>query len=91
VGWADLREGSSADPGAGFEGPELPVSSRIYHNQAFGYNLAAYHTRLDVGVNNLADKQPPTMFQNNVLNSNTDINTYEAIGRYFWGRVTVTF
>ena len=91
VGWADLREGVSADPGEGFEGTELPVSSRIYHNLAFGYNLAAYHTRLDVGVNNLADKQPPTMFQNNVLNSNTDINTYEAIGRYFWGRVTVTF
>lgn len=91
VGWADLREGVSADPGAGFEGTELPVSSRIYHNLAVGYNLAAYNTRVDVGVNNLADKQPPTMFQNNVLNSNTDINTYEAIGRYFWGRVTVTF
>ncbi len=64
---------------------------QVYHNLAFGYNLAAYHTRLDVGVNNLFDKQPPLMYQNNVLNSNTDINTYEPIGRYFWGRVTVTF
>jgi outer membrane receptor protein involved in Fe transport len=91
VGWADLREGLSADPGAGFEGTELHVPTQVYHNLAFGYNLAAYHTRLDVGVNNLADKQPPLMYQNNVLNSNTDINTYEAIGRYFWGRVTITF
>jgi outer membrane receptor protein involved in Fe transport len=89
VGWADLREGSSAD--GGIPGVELKADAQIYNNLAFGYNLAAYHTRLDVGVNNLLDKQPPLMYQNNVLNSNTDINTYEPIGRYFWGRVTVTF
>lgn len=89
VGWADEREGASADPS--IPGTELKVSSQIYHNLGLGYNLAAYNTRLDVGVNNLFDKQPPLMYQNNVLNSNTDINTYEPIGRYFWGRVTVTF
>jgi outer membrane receptor protein involved in Fe transport len=89
VGWDDLREGVSADP----NGPEreLKADAQIYHNLALGYNLAAYHTRLDVGVNNLFDKTPPLMYQNNVLNSNTDMNTYEPIGRYFWGRVTVTF
>ncbi|KAA0071816.1 TonB-dependent receptor [Rhodanobacter sp. T12-5] len=89
TGWADLRENSSAD--IGFKGVELKSDAQIYNNLAFGYNLAAYHTRLDVGVNNLLDKQPPLMYQNNVLNANTDINTYEPIGRYFWGRVTVTF
>ncbi|HWU78029.1 MAG TPA: TonB-dependent receptor [Rhodanobacter sp.] len=89
VGWADPREGSSADPG--IPGTELKADAQIYHNLSLGYNLAAYHTRLDVGVNNLFDKQPPLLYQNNVLNSNTDINTYEPIGRYFWGRVTVTF
>ncbi|HEY8327033.1 MAG TPA: TonB-dependent receptor [Rhodanobacter sp.] len=89
VGWDDLREGVTADP----NGPEreLKAPKQIYHNLAIGYNLAAYRTRLDVGVNNLFDKQPPLLYQNNVLNSNTDINTYEPIGRYFWGRVTVTF
>jgi iron complex outermembrane receptor protein len=89
VGWADPKEGVSADPG--FPGTELKVSSQIYHNLSVGYNLAAYKTRFDVGVNNLFDKQPPLLYQNNVLNANTDINTYEAIGRAYWGRVTVTF
>lgn len=89
VGWNDLRENVTADP----NGPnrELKIGAQVYHNLAVGYNLAAYHTRLDVGVNNLFDKQPPLLYQNNVLNANTDINTYEPIGRYFWGRVTVTF
>ncbi|MEO6925042.1 MAG: TonB-dependent receptor [Rhodanobacter sp.] len=89
VGWADPREGSSADPG--IPGTELKAKEQIYHNFSVGYNLAAYHTRLDVGVNNLFDKQPPLLYQNNVLNSNTDTNTYDTIGRYFWGRVTLTF
>ncbi len=90
VGWPlNAPEGVSADPGV--PGTVLHVPAQIYHNLAIGYNLAAYHTRFDVGVNNLFDKQPPLMYQNNVLNSNTDTNTYETIGRYFWGRVTVTF
>ncbi|MEO5812438.1 MAG: TonB-dependent receptor [Rhodanobacter sp.] len=90
VGWPlNAPEGLSGDPGV--PGTVLSYAPVKYHNLAIGYNLAAYHTRLDVGVNNLFDKQPPLMFQNNVLNSNTDTNTYETIGRYFWGRVTVTF
>jgi len=90
VGWPDgAPEGVSGDPG--IPGVVLSYAPVMYHNLSLGYNLAAYHTRFDVGVNNLFDKQPPLMYQNNVLNSNTDTNTYETIGRYFWGRVTVTF
>lgn len=90
VGWPlNAPEGVSGDPG--IPGVVLKYSPVLYHNLSFGYNLAAYHTRLDVGVNNLFDKQPPLMYQNNVLNSNTDTNTYDTIGRYFFGRVTVTF
>ena len=90
LGWPlGAPTGVSADPG--IPGTVLHYSATIYHNLSFGYNLAAYHTRFDVGVNNLFDKQPPLMYQNNVLNSNTDTNTFDTIGRYFWGRVTVTF
>lgn len=89
VGWAGPEENVSADPG--IPGTVLRVPSQIYHNLSFGYNLAAYHTRVEVGVNNVLDKEPPLMYQNNVLNSNTDTNTYDVLGRYFWGRVTVTF
>jgi len=93
VGWADPRENVSADAANSgpFAGIELRVPKQIYHNLSLGYNLPAYRTRVDVGVNNLFDKQPPLMYQNNVLNANTDINTYEAIGRAYWARVTVTF
>jgi len=31
------------------------------------------------------------LFQNNVLNGNVDPNTFDTIGRFFWGRVTVKF
>lgn len=90
VGWPLYApEGVSADPGV--PGTVLRIPNVIYHNLSLGYNLAAYHTRVDVGVNNLFDKQPPLMYQNNVLNSNTDTNTYDTVGRYFWGRVTLTF
>ena len=46
---------------------------------------------LDVGVNNLGDKQPPFLYANNTLNANTDPSDFDLMGRYYWGRVTVKF
>ncbi len=71
-------------------GGYLPVGAVVYHNVAFGYNIEAINTRIDLGVDNVGDKQPP-MFYQSVTNANIDINTYDPIGRYFWGRVTVKF
>jgi hypothetical protein len=34
-------------------------------------------------VDNLTDETAPMMYQNNVLNSNTDVSTYDLIGTYF--------
>ena len=34
-------------------------------------------------VDNLTDEEPPLMYQNNVLNSNTDVSTYDLIGTYY--------
>jgi outer membrane receptor protein involved in Fe transport len=42
-------------------------------------------------VDNVFDKQPPLMFQNNTINANTDVNTYDTIGRYYWMNVNVKF
>ncbi|WP_051595530.1 TonB-dependent receptor domain-containing protein [Dyella jiangningensis] len=87
----------SMDPSMGFsaDGSIANVVMRIpsvtYNNFQFGYNIAQYNTRVDVGVDNAFDKQPPLFYQNNVLNANTDVNTYDTIGRYFWARVTVKF
>lgn len=72
-------------------GAEYRYGSTLYNDVSFGYNIEPYHTRVDVGVNNLADKQPPIMFANNTLNANTDPSDFDLMGRYFWARVTVKF
>ena len=56
-----------------------------------GYNLEAWNTRLDIGVNNVGDKQPPLLYANNTLNANTDPSDFDLMGRYYWGRITVKF
>jgi outer membrane receptor protein involved in Fe transport len=65
--------------------------STLYHDVSIGYNIEPLNTRLDFGVNNLFDKQPPILYANNTLNANTDPTDFDLIGRYFWGRVTVKF
>jgi len=57
----------------------------------FGYNIEPINTLVQVGIDNLTDKQPPIFYQQNVLNANTDVSTYDPIGRFYWGRVTVKF
>ena len=46
---------------------------------------------LDLGVDNVFDKQPPLLFANNSQNANTDPNDFDVMGRYYWARVTVNF
>ncbi|UXI67622.1 TonB-dependent receptor plug domain-containing protein [Tahibacter amnicola] len=89
VGNEDERQGTSAD--GSIPGVELHYGAHVEHNLAVGYNIEPINTRLDIGIDNVFDKQPPLFFQNNVINANTDVNTYDTVGRYFWGRVTVKF
>jgi outer membrane receptor protein involved in Fe transport len=63
----------------------------VYNDIQFGYNLEAWNTRFDIGVNNVGDKQPPFLYANNTLNANTDPSDFDLLGRYYWGRVTVKF
>jgi len=63
----------------------------VYHDISFGYNLEAWNTRFDVGVNNVGDKQPPFLYANNTNNANTDPANFDLMGRYYFGRVTVKF
>ena len=89
IGNEDVRQGTSAD--GGFPGVELRFGAQVEHSLALGYNFDKINTRIDVGVDNVFDKQPPLFYQNNVLNSNTDVNTYDTLGRYYWARVSVKF
>jgi iron complex outermembrane recepter protein len=101
LGNADDRQGSSADaaclhdpitgaPNA-FCGVEVPYGAYVTHSLNVGYALPSVNSRIEAGVDNVFDKQPPLMYQNNVLNANTDVSTFDTIGRYFWARYTVKF
>ena len=65
--------------------------STTYNDFSFGYNIEPINTRVDFGVNNAFDKQPPNLYANNTLNANTDPSDFDLMGRYFWARVTVKF
>ena len=41
------------------------------------------NTKIQLTVDNLTNEEPPLMYQNNVLNSNTDVSTYDLIGTYY--------
>ncbi len=73
------------------EGVVLHYGSTMYNDASVGYNIAPINTRVDFGVNNLFDKQPPMLYANNTLNANTDPSDFDLMGRYFWARVTVKF
>jgi outer membrane receptor protein involved in Fe transport len=84
--------GSLDDTSPNFEsGTILKYGATVYNDISMGYNIAPINTRVDFGVNNLFDKQPPMLYANNTLNANTDPSDFDLMGRYFWARVTVKF
>jgi outer membrane receptor protein involved in Fe transport len=91
VGNADVRQGSSGDASIDHPGVELPYGSYVNHSFNVGYALPSINSRVELGVDNVFDKQPPLLYQNNVLNANTDPSTFDTIGRYYWARYTVKF
>src|SRR5579875_1256904 len=90
-------KGGSADPSqystmvAGIPGYVIRYGATVYNNLQVGYNIEPINTRIDVGVDNVFDKQPPILYANNSLNANTDPADFDMIGRYYFGRITVSF
>jgi outer membrane receptor protein involved in Fe transport len=72
-------------------GQKLKYGATVYNDISFGYNIEALNTKVEFGVDNAFDKQPPFLYANNTLNANTDPSDFDLVGRYFWGRVTVKF
>jgi hypothetical protein len=66
------------------QGAEYKYGSTTYSDVSLGYNIEPLNTRVEFGVNNLFDKQPPLLYANNTLNANTDPSDFDTIGRYFW-------
>ncbi len=70
---------------------QFNFGSYTYNDFSLGYEIAPINTMFQIGINNAFNKQPPIFTQNVVINANTDVNTYDVIGRYYWARATVKF
>ncbi|MBN8281039.1 MAG: TonB-dependent receptor [Gammaproteobacteria bacterium] len=88
--WIDSVNLSDPD-GAPDVQPDLEIASQIYWDLTAGYTLEKTNTKFQVGVNNIFDNQPPFLYQNNVTNANTDVETYDTIGRFFFGSIVQKF
>ena len=64
--------------------PDLKIGSTVYEDLTVGYTFAATKTHVQAGVRNISDKQPPIFYQNNVTNANTDVETYDLLGRQWF-------
>jgi outer membrane receptor protein involved in Fe transport len=70
--------------------PPLKISQVTYLDLTLGYNFPT-NTRVQVGATNLTDRTPPILYQNNVLNANTDVSTYDTLGRRWFVGLTQKF
>ena len=68
----------------------LAIGSVFYTDVTVGYAFP-FGTRLQAGVRNLSDKQPPNFYQNNVDNVNVDVQTYDVLGRQFFAGFSQKF
>ena len=85
----------NVDGGCSAASPEFCYSRRfddyLVHSFSAAYSLPWFNSKIEVGLDNAFDKQPQLLFQNNVLNANTDVQTYDTVGRYLWARYTMNF
>lgn len=83
IGSLEIPDGS---PGSA--NPVVQIPNIFYTNVTLGYTFAPTNTHIQAGIQNLTDKQPPLFYTNNVINANTDVSTYDVLGRqYFVGFV----
>jgi outer membrane receptor protein involved in Fe transport len=70
--------------------PDLNIPSTTYLDLTFGYAFKG-NLKISLGIDNITDEDPPILFQNNVINANTDVNTYNVIGTYYRANLKYTF
>jgi len=87
AGWKARYIGSSDDvPNNAVNGGK--VASTLYHDLQLNYNFDKVNS-IAVGIDNVADRQPPASAANNPINF--DIYTYDVRGRYFYARLSTRF
>jgi outer membrane receptor protein involved in Fe transport len=72
------------------DNPPLQVPSSTYLDLYFGYQFND-SIKVSLTGTNLTDEQPPMLYQNNVTNANTDVNTYDTLGRRYSIAATYKF
>jgi outer membrane receptor protein involved in Fe transport len=75
---------SAAVKAGGFPNVDLKIPSVTYFDLTLGYSIKATKTKVQIGVQNLTDKQPSVFYQNNVINADTDVSTYDTLGRRYF-------
>ena len=69
---------------------DLSIPSVTYMDLSFGYTWNE-KLQIQLGADNVTDKQPPLLYQNNVINANTDVSTYDTVGRFYRLGLKYTF
>jgi iron complex outermembrane receptor protein len=64
--------------------PDIKIPRIYYLSGTVGYTVKPTNTKLQFGMQNITNRNPPILYQNNVLNSNTDVSTYDLLGRRFF-------
>lgn len=65
------------------------VGSYFRSHIAGTYTFAPLSLALSLGVDNVFDRQPPLAYSE--FNNNTDVSTYDTVGRFFWARLRMAF
>jgi len=71
--------------------PVIDIPAIFYTNLSAGYTYAPTKTHVTLGLENLTNRQPPIFYQNNVVNANTDVSTYDTLGRRWFISITQQF
>lgn len=67
-----------------YPGTVNDISSRLYHDLFAGYTFNK-HLEATLGIDNVTDEDPP--FFANADEANTDVATYQVLGRVYWLRL----
>lgn len=83
-----LSKWFNIDAGTGLPTNEVhEVSSNTIQDLFVSYQYEGY--KVTLGVDNIADKQPPFVYSG--FNDNTDPRTYSTQGRFYWLKLSATF
>ena len=87
IGKLDIPNG---DPSPAPLSSNLAIPNIYYTNVEVGYNFVT-NTHVQFGIQNAFNRQPPLFYSNNVTNANTDVSTYDVIGRRWYVGFTQKF